>query len=305
MKKQQLLRLIVIHLLIVFFSGCAGGLSRREAARLYYNLGNAYLEIGKSDKASESYLKALEYDRKMKIASFNLAKAYMDAEKYSDAITILDSMLEEDPANVIILSAKAFCIFRFGNFEKAYELYEKVIEIDPANAEALYNSAVIKSEQGNNSEALEMLTKLRSRKIEDEKLLIRINYAFGEIYYKTDQFEEAIKYLDYVKEKEPENIKNLNMLFDSCVKTRYFSSAVRAGEQILEFDPDNKDLLFDMAVIFLVAIEDVESGMVYLEKAISSGFSDKGKARNLLDTPELAKKDVIHKLLQKGKLLDD
>ena len=298
--------IILLWLLILFLlSGCAGGLSRRESAKLYYNLGNAYLELGDTTKASESYLKALEYNKNMKIASFNLAKAYMEVEKYSDAIRILDGMLKEEPENTILLSAKAYCVYRFGNYEKASELYDDVLKIDPGNMEALYNSAVIRIDRENYSAALDKLTLLKAKKIEDDSMLAKINSAFGETYYKTEQYSEAIKYLDLIRQKEPDNTGNLIMLFNSYLKTRYFASVVETGSLILKKEPENKDVLFDMAAVYLNEIEDTEKGITYLEKAVSAGFDDKIRAKELASAPDITGKERIYKILQNAKLLDD
>lgn len=302
----KLVKIVFAGLLIPFLlAGCVGGLSRRESAKLYYNLGNAYLELGDTAKASESYLKALEYNKNMKIASFNLAKAYIEVEKYSEAIEIIDGMLIKEPENTILLSAKAYCVYRFGNYEKATEIYDNVLDIDPGNLEALYNSAIIKIDMENYSAALEKLTLLKAKKIDDDLLVVKINSAFGEIYYKTEQYSEAIKYLDLIRIKEPDNVNNLLMLFNSYLETRYFSSVVETGSLILKYQPENKDVLFDVAAVYLVEIEDTEKGMLNLEKALSAGFDDKIKAKKLASASDIAGKERIYKILQNAKLLDD
>jgi len=302
----ELKKFIFFGLLILFLlSGCAGGLSRRESAKLYYNLGNAYLELGDTAKASESYLKALEYNKNMKIASFNLAKAYMEVEKYSEAIGILDGMLKEEPENTILLSAKAYCVYRFGNYEKASELYDDVLKIDPGNMEALYNSAVISIDRENYSAALDSLTLLKAKKIEDDSLLTKINSAFGETYYRTEQYSEAIKYLDLIRQTDPDDISNLTMLFNSYLKTRYFASVAETGTMILKKQPENKEILFNMASVYLNEIEDTEKGLTYLEKALAAGFDDKIRAEELASAPDIAGKERIYKILQNAKLLDD
>lgn len=295
--------IIPAAVIMIILSGCAGGLSRREAAKLYYNLGNTYLDLGQSGKASESYLKALEYDGKMKIASYNLAKAYMDGGKFGEALAVLDRMLKDEPENIIALTAKAFCYYRYGDMDKSYSIYSEILEKDPGNAEALYNSAVIISEKGDYGSALEKLSQLKSGKNTDEKLLLKINFKLGQIYYATGQYELSLEYLDYVKRKEPGNIASLEILFDAYVKTRYFASAVETGNLLLKSDPENKDVLFEMAVIYLTAIEDTSSGIRFLDQAIKAGFSDREKIQILLKTPGLAGKDRIMELLGNEKLL--
>lgn len=298
---------LIVFTILLFF-GCAGGLSRKEAAKLYYNLGNAYLEIGKEDKASQAYLTALEYDKKMKIASFNLAKAYMDSEKYIDAINMLDNMIKEDDTNSMLLSAKAYCLYRFGDIDGSYIIYEEILTLDPGNSEALYNTALIKAEQGDYEEAIEKLTSLKSDKIDDEKLFTKINMAIGDIYTKMEKYEESIEYFEFVKNEEPDNIKNLTFLFNSYYKSSYYSHALETGNKILEETPDdlenNKELFFDMAVIYLTAVEDSVKGLEYLEKALDAGFDNLEKAKNLVETEGLLDADDIISLLKSKNILD-
>lgn len=298
--------LIVFTVLLLF--GCAGGLSRKEAAKLYYNLGNAYLEIGKESRASEAYLKALEYDEKLKIASFNLAKAYMDSEKYLDALNMLDNMIKEDDTNNLLLSAKAYCLYRFGDIDSSYIIYEQILTLDPGNPEALYNTALIKAEQEDYEEAIERLTSLKSDKIDDEKLFTRINMAIGDIYVKMEKFEESIEYFEFVKNEESDNIKNLTLLFNSYYKSSYYSRALETGSDILEKTPDdlenNKEIFFDMAVIYLTIVEDSVKGLDYLEKALDAGFDNREKAENLATTEGLLDADDVISLLESKNLID-
>ena len=296
--------LIFILLLILFtFCSCAGGLSRKEASKLYYNLGNAYFDLGQNDKASDAYLKALSYDKKMKIASFNLAKSYIEANKFTDAIAILDKMLKKEPKNVILLSAKAYCIYRFGDTEKAYELYNLILRIDSGNVEALFNSAVIKVEEGSYTDALEKLEILKTKKIDDDKILKRINSKIGEIYYNAGEYYQSIDYLKYTQENDPENIGNLEMLFDSYIQIQAYSSAIDIGNQILN-DEKDKDILFQISFIYLTAIEDRDKGISFLSQAIAEGFSDKEKASLLMEKLPKEMLRSISTILKKEKLLD-
>ena len=297
--------ILLFFLLIILctYSGCAGGLSRKEASKLYYNLGNAYFELGQNEKASEAYAKALDYDKKMKNASFNLAKSYIEVKKYPEAITILDKMLKEEPKNVILLSAKAFCLYKYGDFETSYELYTQILNIDPGNIEALFNSAVIKAEEEAYEDAIEKLTILKTKKIEDEKLLNKINSKIGEIYYNAGEYKQAIDYLKYTKEDEAGSIESLKMLFDSYIQTEAYSPAVEIGNLIINTEKD-KDILFRLSFIYFTAIEDREKGLSCLNEAIAEGFSDKEKASHLLESAPKEMIKSISAILKKEKLLD-
>jgi len=296
--------LLFFLLLILFaYCGCAGGLSRKEASKLYYNLGNAYFELGQNEKAAEAYRMALDYDNKMNIASFNLAKSYIEADKFSDAIAILDKMLKKEPRNLILLTAKAYCLYRYGDTEKSYELYNMILRIDSGNVEALFNSAVIKAEEGSYTDALEKLEVLKTKKIEDEKILKRTNSKIGEIFYNAGEYYQAIDFLKYTKENDPENIENLKMLFDSYIQIQSYSSAVDIGNQLLDIEK-NKDILFQLSFIYLTAIEDKNKGISSLSQAIAEGFDDKEKVSHLIQNLPREMIKSVSDILKKEKLLD-
>ncbi|MFW5769381.1 MAG: tetratricopeptide repeat protein, partial [Spirochaetota bacterium] len=51
--------ILVFGIILLSLIGCASSLPRKEAAVVYYNLGNAYFELGELDDAAEAYLEAL------------------------------------------------------------------------------------------------------------------------------------------------------------------------------------------------------------------------------------------------------
>ncbi|MCL2293266.1 MAG: tetratricopeptide repeat protein [Spirochaetes bacterium] len=295
--------LFFLPFVLFTFAGCAGGLSRKEASNLYFNLGNAYFELGQNDKAVQAYLRALSFNRRMRVASFNLAKAYIELGRFSDSLNVLNRMLREDPNNIILLSAKAYCLYRSGEFEESAEIYSRILGIDPGNIEALFNSAVIKAKKESFEEALEKLAILKTRRIDNERLRRRINAQIGAIFYKAGEYSQAIEYLEYTRGNEFNSLENLKMLFNSYVQIRAFSSAIDIGKQIVDKEKD-KDILFQLAFIYLTAVEEIRTGISFLNQAIAAGFSDREKASRLMENLPRGMIRSVSEILTRENLLD-
>ena len=70
----------------------------RSVAADYYNIGNAYADLGQYDKAAAAFENALRLDASLVKADFNLALAYGKMKRYDDAAAILKRLLLADPA---------------------------------------------------------------------------------------------------------------------------------------------------------------------------------------------------------------
>lgn len=284
---------------------CAGGMSRRESARVYYNLGNAYFELGKNEEASSAYLRALEFDDKLKVASFNLARTYTEAGKYSEALRILDRMLLEDSENTVIHSAKGYCLFRFGDYDNAASSYLNAIQINPSDQNALFNYALIMAELENYSTAVEKFSDLKNTNPDDENLIKKIDFAVGRVYYLQENYEKALEYFESVYEKDPDYKEIHEYLFSIYKNKKYYGKMVETGKKILESDPGNNKILFDMSRVLLLEIEDQEQGLEYFRKAVEKGFNSKEEIDEILENKNLSIKNELEKILENSAVLDD
>ncbi len=284
---------------------CAGGLSRRESARVYYNLGNAYFDLGKNEEASSAYLRALEFDDKLKVASFNLARSYVEAGKYSEALRLLDKMLEKDEENTLVHSAKGYCLFRFGDYDKAAASYLNVLEINPADQNALFNYALIMAELENYDAAIEKLAELKNANPSDDNLVRKIDFAVGRVYFLQDNHDKALEYFESVYEKDPEHGETADFLFRIYKSKQYYGKMVAVGKKLLELGKADKETLYDISMVLLLEIEDSEQGVEFFGKTIDAGFDNEGEINKILEGVNPSLKKELEKILQNRKDSDD
>jgi len=73
-------------------------------ARLYYNLGFAYHQLGETDSASSAYRRALALDNDLLEAHSNLAVLLIGDKKFVEAVAHLQDVLRLDPTHVMAMN---------------------------------------------------------------------------------------------------------------------------------------------------------------------------------------------------------
>ena len=77
----------------LLFSGCTSQVQQKDLATEFFNLGNAYFELQKYDKAIEYYMQAIELDDTLIKANYNLARVYIEKNDFNKAQEILRAII--------------------------------------------------------------------------------------------------------------------------------------------------------------------------------------------------------------------
>jgi len=110
--------------------------------KIYYDLGNLYVQLEDANKAEDAFNKAIELDPKSPIgvkARFNLAWAYKAAGDYKKAMEYFEALIRDFPSLKEALAGKyqiADTLYKDGQFEKARDQYAAIAGEDP-KAEAV------------------------------------------------------------------------------------------------------------------------------------------------------------------------
>jgi FimV-like protein len=297
-KRHSLLFLLPAVFLLV---SCVTGIEEKDVAPVYYNLGNAYMELEEYEKAAEAYLQALSMDDSFAKATFNLAKVYIEKGDITEAIAVLEELLEDDPENAIILSTLAYANTLRGGLSDALAMYEQALDRDPYNSNALYNAAVIHWRLENNEEALELFRQVLEIEPEDDGAMFNI----GMLHREAGNNEKAISYLSAYLEKHPKETEALKVLGTLYFEEEYYAKAMEMYDRILEISEENPEIYFQKAYILLTVIGNSEEGFAMLEKAVFAGYKEREKYRNLIENPELLGREQIEEYLSEQGLLDE
>jgi len=111
-------------------------------ARVWNNLGNAYLEIEKFRDAIKSFNKAIELDDEYPEAHYSISLVYESLSQYEKAIFHLESALKFKKSKIILNRLAGLC-FGTGDLTKAMNYVELVLKNNPKDPTANKNMSLV------------------------------------------------------------------------------------------------------------------------------------------------------------------
>lgn len=108
-------------------------MENRNIAADYYDIAMKYVDLKQYDKALPCFEKA----RSLAAVSdytkidYQMARAYALSNKWSEAASLFESILIQDPDNSNVKEACAYTLYKAGDKEKALQLYAELGKPDP------------------------------------------------------------------------------------------------------------------------------------------------------------------------------
>jgi tetratricopeptide (TPR) repeat protein len=285
---------VALCAVLLVLAGCVTGPQNRKVAADYYDIGNAYADLGQYDKAIQYYQTALQVDPSFAKANYNLALAYARMKRTDDAVGVLKQLLLADPKNTQILSTLGWAYHLGGKETEALAQYDAVLGLSPADQDALYNSGIILWKLDRKSEALGRIQKALAISPEDADAL----YAAGSLYLALDQPADATGMLNRYLDKKPSDIDALFLAAVAAERLQKYSRELDAFDKIIAIDAKQGDAWFGECRLLLTVVEDPSRGLDALSKALEAGFHDQAAIKALLASTELLDRDKVEGLLK-------
>ena len=285
---------------VFLLTGCVTG-ARGGVASDYYNIGNAYEELGQYAKAIQYYQDALRADPSLVKADFNLAIALARLKRTDEAAAVLKRLMLNDPQNTQLMTSLGWVYHLAGRDGDALEQYDAVLVLSPADQDALYNSGILLWKVERKAEALARFRKVLVSAPNDTDAL----YAAGSLMLSMDDAAGSGDMLSRYLEKKPDDIQAWYLVAAGAERLRKYSRALDAYEKIIAKDPKQSDAWFGEARLLLTVIEDPQRGLDSLSKALAGGFHDQAAARALLDSSGLQERGTVEGLLRGRNLLPE
>jgi tetratricopeptide (TPR) repeat protein len=287
--KLKKIQLLSIHfgILFIILSSCSTNPYKNELAEAYYNLGNAYSDLGKLDEASLVFIKALKIDPDFSSAAYNLGIVQIQSEKYKDGILSLQELLKKQPDNTLVMKVLAWGYYKSGDSDGAVEVYKLILDIDIQNYDALNNITVLLMNDSEYTEAYKYLVQLEALETEDSNIYYNLGVSERELGISTGSvwFESAFD-LDNNSEKF------IIALLEALKIEGNYSKVIELYNILLDLNPD-PSFLYDKAFILLTSIEDYSLGIPALELALQKEFSNEERIEELKSFPDLLDRDRI------------
>ena len=300
MRVRRLLpALLLLTAEALLLSGCVTSRRDHDIASQFYDLGNAYVELGKYDKAVTEFQAALNIDPGFVKADYNLALAYAHAKRTADAIAILKRLLISDPENTQVLSALGWVYHLAARDDDALAQYAMVVRLSPADLNALYNAGIILWKLKRPQEAMEKFTTLLAKAPDDTDAL----YAAGSLLLSLDDAAGSADMISRYLEKKPSDPEALFLFAAAAERQKKYAQAMAAYDKITGIDASQGDAWFGEARLLLTVVEDPQRGLEALRKALGAGFKDVKAVQALLDSPGLLERDKVEAALKERGLL--
>ncbi|TVR92941.1 MAG: tetratricopeptide repeat protein [Spirochaetaceae bacterium] len=274
--------------------GCVTGVSRQDVALEYFNIGNAYYELGRYEEASGYYIRALDLDPSLSSSTYNLARAYIQRERFTAAVAVLEDLRTEDPENILVLQTLGYALTRLGRNGEAVDVLERAEQLSPFNLTVLYNLGVLHGVEERYDEAYDIL--LRAHRVDesDQELVLMLaetSLALG----REDEAIEFLERFDQPEDAERELLLRLARLYSEATS---YSDALNVYATLRDRDPEDKEVLFREAELNLTFVEDAESGLERLEEALELGYSERSALTRLVTSPNLIQRSRVEQLYE-------
>ena len=279
--------ILYFSILIIVLSSCASVSYEKELVEAYYNLGNAYSDLGKLEQSSAAFVRALQIDPSFPSAAFNLGLVQIQSGNYQSGIKVLEDLLKKEPENILVLKVLAWGYFQNNSILKSIEIYESIVKIDPFNVDVLNNLTILMISILMYEDVYPYLVRLEEAGVETGSNYYNLGLTERELEIST-----GLKWFEKAYEKESSLEKNVIALIGALKIDLDYNRVVELYDVLLSMN-SKPEFYFDKAFILLTSIEDYEKGIPALEVALQKGFNDNEKIDELKNYNDLLDKDKI------------
>jgi len=208
---------------------------------------------------------------------------FFEMDKFEEAISFFDKVLEIEPNHVEALAKKGDALVNLGKFEQAVQYFDKLftiapyhsdeegrfyidklIELEPTHVEALYKRGKSLAIFSN---LLDKAISYFDRALEIEPNRPDIMSSKGEALLSSDKFEEAISYFDRALEIDPGNLNAIRGKGQALAELNEFEEAHSYLDRALEAQPNDDETLIRKGDAFRIE-GNYDQAYQYLHKAL-------------------------------------
>lgn len=292
--KNKLYRNILLFCIFLLIStGCRTGSAINELAEVYYNLGNAYSDLGRSEDARQAYQRAFILKSDFVKAAYNLGRMDIEAGRYDEGLDIFKDILKQDHENSLVKEAIAWGYYKKGDVDIALHWYKSILDKDRYNRNALYNISVLLVNEKNYKDAYPYLKQVESSGDGDAYIYTQLGEAESKL-----NLSSGIYWFEQARKKDPDSKEILNLLTSAYIADKDYTAALNTYDILLSKGED-LTILFKKAYLLLTAVEDYDAGLKVLEEALKKGFNDNIEIQKLRDYPDLLYSNRINEVLAK------
>ena len=170
---------------------------KQDISSIYYELGVDYNVMGQTDKAIESYNKAVEVDKEDFESIIDLTEIYLEKKEWDNLITTFNLIPDEnEDFNMDKFFQQGYAYSMKKEFALAKERFEKYNEKDADNLDVKFNLGSMNAELGNYSIAIKIFSDILEIYPDKSEVYYHIGTVYcsmGDHYMAMHNFLEALK----------------------------------------------------------------------------------------------------------------
>jgi len=289
--------------LILSLTSCQTSFQRSELSNDYYNIGNAYSDLEKYEKAAEFYKRALELNPDLNQATFNLARTNLEIGNEKSSLKLLEELERLDNQNLMVLEMMGYAWFKLDDHEKAMEYYKKCLSIDDSHVRSLYNLCILEMENENWAQSQDYLDRLLTLDDKQEYRALRAELAVAQ-----GENDLAIGYYEDLVLEYGGDIKTYEALKTLYLETEKYYKALDMLDLLVGKETDEnlkKNLYFEKCQIEIQTLDDVILGQTDLKNALEAGFADREKLDELVSSVDDLYKADLEKIIRDNIIITD
>lgn len=199
-----------------------------------------YHDMGQTEKAIAQIQRGISQEPDNAEFYLYLGSFYEDIEKYQEALTALQKGLDVESKNDRLHFRMGVVYDKMGRRKDSIEAMKKVVQIKPDDAEALNYLGYTYADMGIQLDEAEQLIQTALKIKPDDGY---ITDSLGWVYFKREQYSEALKWLNKAVQMVPDDPVILEHLGDVHSKMHSKEKALIYYRRSLEKDPKDPDSL--------------------------------------------------------------
>lgn len=203
-------------------------------------LGFAYEQLDELDAAVLIYEEAVELMPRSLAFQARLARAYIEAERHSDATRVLSTARRDHPGDVTLALIEVELYSSRGDFDRSEDLLRAMFETNQEDPRSFVALAGFYSEHRRLDDAVEVLESAEQRFPRDTSILFQL----GAVFEQNDRFVDAERAFRRLLDRDPEHAPTLNYLgYMLADRGERLQESVVLLERAIEADPYNGSYL--------------------------------------------------------------
>ncbi|MEI6103000.1 MAG: tetratricopeptide repeat protein [Methanothrix sp.] len=207
--------------------------AKSREASAWLKKGNTFFDQEKYDEAVSCYDKIIEIDPKIKLGWINKGVTLAELMKHEEAISCYDKIILIHPRSADAWCNKAFALNGLNKFEDAIAAFDKAIEIKPKYSDAWNGKGIVMVNIEKYDEAIQAY---------NNAIKIRPKFAWawnnkGWALANLNRYDEAVQAYDEAVRLDPKFIDAWNNKGDALFHLDQYDGAIKAYDKMIELDP--------------------------------------------------------------------